>query len=185
MEPIDQLDQSVTISARPTGIRYGLILGLISSVLSVVMMMTNMVDFSGTKSNWMSNVITWGVSVFIYYKAITSHKEELGGFISLGRCVSLGFWVGLISGAISAAFMYIYFTLIDSSILEKTIDLMRANMEEKGMSAGDIDTALSMTSWFISPGSMAIFGLIGGIIMGIILSLLVGLVVKKDPPAFA
>ncbi len=62
---------------------------------------------------------------------------------------------------------------------------MRANMEEKGMSAGDIDTAMSMTSWIISPGVMSIFGLIGGIIMGIILSFLVGLVVKKDPPAFA
>ncbi len=185
MEPIDQLDQSATISARPTGIRYGLILGLISSVLSAVMLMTNMVDFSGTKSNWISNVITWGVSIFVFYKAIETHKEELGGFISLGRCVTLGFWVGLISGAISAAFMYVYFTLIDASFLEKTMDVMRASMEDKGMSAGDIDKAISMTSWFISPGVMSIFGLISGIIMGIILSFLVGLVVKKDPPTFA
>jgi hypothetical protein len=185
MEPIDQFNQSEVISARPTGIRYGLILGLISSVLSAVMMMTNMVDFSGTKSNWLSNVISWGVSIFIFYKAIETYKEELGGFITLGKCISVSFWTGLISGAISAAFLFVYFKFIDVSFLEKTLDLMRANMEEKGMSSSEIDSAISITSWLISPGFMSFAGLLGGIFMGVLVGLILGLIMKKDPPSFA
>ena len=64
MEPLDFNANLKEESARPTGVRYGLILGLISTVLSVVFIMTNTIDFSGTKSNMLSSIISWGVSIF-------------------------------------------------------------------------------------------------------------------------
>jgi len=184
MEPLDYNSISNQVSSKPIGVRYGLILGLVSAALSIVFIMTNTIDFSGTKSNYLSSIISWAVSIFFFYKAIDTYKNEMNGYITLGKCISVSLWVGLVSGLISAVFMFVYFKFIDPTFIDKTMDLMRANLEEKGMEASQIETAINMSSMFLSPASMAGFTLIGSMFMALILGLILGLILKKDPPSF-
>lgn len=184
MEPLDFNANLKEESARPTGVRYGLILGLVSTVLSVVFIMTNTIDFSGTKSNMLSTIISWGVSIFFFYKAISTYKEELNGYITLGKSIVVSMWVGVVSSVISGLFMFIYFKFIDPTFIDKTLDIMRANLEEKGMDTNQIDTAMSMTSMFLTPVSMSLFTILGGVFMGLFLGLVLGLILRKDPPTF-
>ena len=81
-------------------------------------------------------------------------------------------------------FMFVYFKFIDPTFIDKTMDLMRANLEEKGMDASQVETAINMSSMFLSPASMAGFTLIGSLFMALILGLILGLILKKDPPSF-
>ena len=195
MEPLDYNSISNQVSSKPIGVRYGLILGLVSAALSIVFIMTNTIDFSGTKSNYLSSIISWAVSIFFFYKAIDTYKIEMNGYITLGKCISVSLWVGLVSGLISAVFMchlfnhsfnfmFVYFKFIDPTFIDKTMDLMRANLEEKGMDASQVETAINMSSMFLSPASMAGFTLIGSLFMALILGLILGLILKKDPPSF-
>jgi type II secretory pathway component PulF len=92
-----------------------------------------------------------------------------------------------VSSAISSAFTYIYVKFIDAGFIQQMMDRAREGMEEKGtMSEEQVDQAMAMTSKFMTPEMMLIFGMVFGIIFGIIIALIVGLFTqKKNPEPFA
>lgn len=174
-----------TVSPRPISLRYGMILGLASLILSIGLMMSGLIDYSGQKSNILSNILSWGLIIGFLYVAINEHKmKELGGYISLGRCAKIGFWVGLFSGVITAIGMGIYFQFIDPSFFDNVFEQMRDNFEAKGMSEADIDNAISMTKKFMSPTMMAVFGIVGSLIFDTVIGLLIGLILRKERTPF-
>ncbi len=180
------LDQKITpdetsVLAMPISIRYGLILGLISVITSFAMMSMDMMDFSGQKSNVLSNVLSFGTAIVGLYLAINEHKtKELGGFISLGRCVKIGLLVGLISGLISAVGMFIYFQFIAPDYLLSAMEQVRDGLEEKGLSSDQIEQSMGFIKMSMSPASFAIFGLIGHIIIDVLVALILGFFIKKE-----
>jgi hypothetical protein len=172
-----------TVSPRPAGMRWGAILGLISVALTLLYMMLGIIDFSGQKSNMLSNIISWAVMIGIFYFAFKQHRdEELGGFISLGRCVSLGFWISLISGFIGAVFIYVYFGFINPDFMANIMDVAVEQAESRGQDPEQVRQGMEMVGWMFSPGFFAAMGLIMSLIFGLVFSALVGLVVKKEAP---
>jgi hypothetical protein len=180
------LDQKLTtdensVSLRPTAMRYGLILGLISTIATLGLTAIDMVDYTGEKSNLISNLITWGITIGVLYMAINEHKnQDLGGFISLGRCVKLGLLIGIISGIIGAIGMTIYFQFIAPEFLGTVLESMRDRFEEQGLNGDQLESALSMTKMMMSPVSFAIIGIVFSVIFDVIFALVLGLIMKKE-----
>jgi hypothetical protein len=128
--------------------------------------------------NWISYFMT-GVLVFLAHKY---YKDNTSGFMSYGQGIGIAFWMGLISGVISSVFTYIYIKFVDSSFVEMIKEKQLADMEAKGMSEEQIDQAMKMASYFMTPEAMFLFGLIGGIVGTIIIALIVTIFTQKKAP---
>ena len=166
------------VTTRSVGIRYGLILAVLSVAYFVIMNLLG-VDMSQGIGRWASLVFTIGI-LFVGQKHF---KDNGDGFMSFGQGFGIGFWIALISTSISSVFSYFYIKFIDTGFIQTLLDRTREQMEEKGnLSAEQIDQAMEMTSKFMTPESILIFGLIGGFVITLICALIVTIFTQKKAP---
>ena len=166
-----------SVSTRSVGIRYGLIMGIIGIALFVVFIAAD-VDVQGP-ARWL-NVLVLAVIIFLAHKYF---KENGDGFMTIGQGTGIGFWMSLVSSAISSVFTYVYVKFIDTTFIQQMMDKQREAMEAKGtLSEEQVDQAMNMTSKFMTPEMMVVFGLVFGIIFGVIIALVVGLFTQKKNP---
>ncbi len=175
MEQVETPEEKVT--TRAAGIRYGLISGLISIAYFVIL---TMADISMTEGigRWASLLI----SVVIIYLAHKYYKENGDGFMTIGQGTGIGFWLALVSAAISGVFTYVYMKFIDNSMIQQILDKQREAMEERGMDDAQIDQAMSMTEKFMTPEIILGTGLFFGVVIIVIVALLISLVTQKKNP---
>jgi hypothetical protein len=69
-------------------------------------------------------------------------------------------------------------------MIAKIKDLQIEEMEKRGMSDADIETAMKYASAFTSPEMMVVWIILGMAFIGFIISLLVSLITKKVNPNF-
>jgi len=164
------------VTTRGVGIQYGVIAGVVMIIYSVILQISDLAF-----ETWAGNISYVFLAVLIYL----AHKKFLAtgdGFMSFGQGLGIGFWVSLVGGVISSVFSFIYFTFIDTSFTEQLVEKTRFGMEEQGMSDTDIDAAMSITEMFLTPGALAIFGVVFIIIGGFIISLISSAINKKADP---
>jgi len=174
-----------SVSNRQLAIRYGAIWGGISILLTLIGYLTNTDPAMSTTGpiKWVYSLASFGVAIWAIAAAIKIDRDQqLGGYISLGRCVGLGALIGLIAGAIGAVFSFLYMTVINPGFADQMKESMVATYEEQGLSEEQIDMALSMASAFTSPAMMAVFQVIGGAFFGLIIGLIAGAIMKKERP---
>jgi hypothetical protein len=177
------LPDPAAVSPRPTAIRYGLIAGLVLIVLSVLYNVTGMIDYTGQNSNVIPNILNWGTIIAALVLAIKHHRDnELGGFISLGRCVGLGSLTSLVIGVISGIFGVLYFTVIDPGLKGEILSQLQEQFEEQGLDENAIDMAMSWTENMFSPLGLFLMTSLSTLLGGVILSLIIGAIMKKTPP---
>lgn len=169
------------VTTRSVGIRYGLIMAVVSIAYFVILNMAGM-DMSQGIGRWASLIF----NIAIIYMAHKYYKDNGDGFMTIGQGTGIGFWIALISSALSSVFTYIYVKFIDQGFIQQLMDRQREVMEEKGtLTDEQIDQAMNMTSKFMTPELMFVFGFIGGLIILVICAVLVSLFTqKKNPEAF-
>ena len=184
--PNDYIDPS-KVSAWPTASRYGLLAGLVLVVLGLLVHLSGMVDYTdqGGGSNWVVNILNWGITIAAIVMAVKQHREEdLGGFISFGRSFRVGFLVTLVIMVISVVWGYIFFSFVEPGLIEDILTASREQMIEKqGMSEEQAEQGLKMMSWMFTPAMMSLMGGIFSVIAGVIFSLIVGAIMKREHPA--
>jgi hypothetical protein len=176
----DQNEQTVT--TRAAGLRYGLIGGVIAIAYFVILTVAG-IDMTQGIGRWASLIFT----VAIIYFAHKYYKDNGDGYMSIGQGIGIGFWISLVSSFISSTFTFIYIKFIDDTFIQQLLDQSRQSMEESGngMSDEQIDQAMEMTAKFMTPGSMFIFGIIGGLVIGLIVAVIVSLITQKKNPSEA
>ena len=190
---MDTLDDDFTtpnpdeISPRPVGIRYGLILALVTIGLSIVAQI-----FGGEPGNEnfglgiLLGCLSFIIIIGVIAAGIKVHRDqELGGFISFGRAMTVTFWIGLIYTIIATAWQFIYTKLIDPTaheqaleIQEDTLNQLRAQVEDGEVPEAYLSIAESATSLGTNPIALFIFS----ILIILFLGLFVSLFMKKDKP---
>lgn len=162
------------ITPRSVGMKYGLILGLASILVSALnFIITN-------KTDGPASYLGFVLMVVALVLAMREYKSQGDGFMSFGQGFGVGFFVSLISGILGAIFSYIYFTFIDDSILEIAKNEAIMEMEKQNVPA----EAYEMMGFFTSPGFISGSALIGSLIAGIIFTLIISAIMKKDRPEF-
>ena len=184
--PNDYIDPS-KVSAWPTASRYGLLAGLILVVVGLLVHLSGMVDYTnqGGASNWIVNLLNWGITVAAIVMAVKQHRDEdLGGFISFGRSFRVGFLVTLVIAVVSMVWGYIFFSFVEPGLIEEILAASREQMiEQQGMSEEQAEQGLKMMSWMFTPVMMSLMGGIFSVIAGVIFSLIVGAFMKREHPA--
>jgi len=167
-------------SVKKIALSYGLLLALLSIVLSVFAYVTdNYID-----RPWWLSVLSMLVMIAIIVYGLKAFKNENGGFLSIGEAIKVGLAISLISGIIVAIYNYIFVTVIEpeyvTQLLEFTEEKMIADNPE--MTESQLNMAMDMTEKFMSPMMMTAFAIIGTLFFGFIISLISGLILKQKRP---
>ena len=169
---------SAPVTTTSVSIRYGLLAGVASIILSLLLFLTNM-DQSPVR--WLGLVIIVGAIVLAH----NQFKQGNGGFMSYGQGLGIGTLLSAVSGIISTIFSYIYMTYIDTGYMARVMEKTRMDMEAKGnMSDAQIDQAMGMAEKFSGGVWILVFGILGGIFIGFVISLIISAFTKHNRPEF-
>jgi Protein of unknown function (DUF4199) len=170
-----------TVSVMPTGNKWGLILGAAGVILSLLFFLLGIIDYTGTKSKLLPNLIQWSVTGAIFYLAIKAHRDEdLGGWISLGQCIKLGAYMGLIAGIMTAIYMFVHIKFIQPDFLNLITEAAENQAEANGQDPEQVKKGMEMVRWMFTPSTMAVIAFIGSVITSVVISLIEGLFMKKE-----
>jgi hypothetical protein len=168
------------ITTRSTGVRYGLINGVIGIVVFLGLNLSG-VDMTEGPARWIGIL----VSAVVLYLAHQYFKQNGNGYMSYGQGIGIALWMGIVSSVISSIFTYIYVKFIDTEFLNAIREKQEEAMAERGMSDEQIEQAMKFAEMFSTAEAMLIFGLVFGIIGMIIIGLLVSIFTKKQSPETA
>jgi hypothetical protein len=169
-------------SAAPTttsiGLRYGLLTGLLSIIISFLL---NVTQLEQSPAKWLTLVVLV-VGIILAQKAF---RQANAGFMSYGQGLGLGMMLAAVSSVLSAVFSYLYVMLIDPEMPTRILEKGRADLEARGnLSDAQIDQAMHWTTMLVQGPALAGIALVGGVFMGLIVSLITAAVLKNPKPEF-
>ena len=153
---------------------YGLYVGILLTLYSVVMYVLGQ---SQNKSLVFVPFILYAVCIVLaqfYYR-----NNELNGTITYGQAVGIGVAVMFFSGIIAALYSLIIFK-IDPSLLDQIKIAQEEAYLQNGMSEEMIEKTMEMSAKMMTPGWMAIMGLLSSVLIGTIISLVSAIFIKKQ-----
>jgi len=93
--------------------------------------------------------------------------------------------IGLVASVISIIYFFIYIKFINTNMITEMLEQTRQQMEANanGMSPEQMDKALEMTTKFMQPAWMMVFGLLMYVIASAIFGAIIAIFVKKEDPS--
>lgn len=170
------MEENESPSIKSIAVKWGVINGLLAIALLVI------IDISGLNGNQVVGWIGYAVFAVLVVLAHKEYKSEGDGYMSYGQGLGIGTLAMVVSSVISSIFLFIYISFISSGFIDAIKEKSIMDMEEKGMSDAEIDQAMGFSEAFMTPGAMAIMGLIFGIFIGFIIALLVSIFTKNQRP---
>jgi hypothetical protein len=166
------------LTTTSVGLRYGLLTGIASAIISFLL---NMSHLEQSPAKWLTFVVIIG-GIMLAQRA---YRQANGEFMGYGEGLSVGMVTAAVSSVISAAFSYLYVTLIDPEMTARILDKARADMEERGtMSDAQMDQAMHWTTMFVQGPALAGIALVGGLLTGLLVSLITAAILKNPKPEF-
>jgi len=158
---------------------------MISAVLIIISLIFYII---GDLRNQFAGYLTLAITIAgIIYFTFEYRNKNLGGYISYGESVGYGVLVGLIIGIVTGIFAYLLFTVISPELVEEARLEAERNLYRVNPNLTDeqVELALKMQYWMISPTGSLIMSIFGGAFQGLLISLIGGIFTKKkDPNAF-
>jgi Protein of unknown function (DUF4199) len=168
----------------PYAIRFGIILGLISVVISIISYFIFPIDPETLKpkNSWIQTIIGLITIVALIYIGTKAYRdEELEGNISYSKSVGFAFYMSLPYAIITAAYTFIFFKFIDPTMIENIAKMQYDKMAEKGMTDEQIQQSLGFMAYMNNPAVYALFSIFGCIIYSVIIGLITSIFTKKVP----
>jgi|SRR5688572_26324374 len=170
--------EETTPSSSPTvmsvGLKFGLILGLVSVVQSLVVFALGSNPFT---NNWLNTTIAILISVGAVIFAQKAFKDGGDGFMSYGQGLGIAMVVSMVAIVIGMVFSYIYINFIDPSAFEAVWEKAAEDMQAQGQSEEQMEMGLE---W--GRKLFWVFYLIGGAFWALIIGLIVTIFTQKKAP---
>jgi hypothetical protein len=154
----------------------GLIFGLAGVVFTLLMYYLNLTF------NKSVGYIFLLLAIFLLYYFIKSYRENyMHGNITYGQSVGAGVILFLYYSVISAIFIYILYTVIDTGLTGKMLAYVEEQLRKGGkVPEGSIDTVMAFQKKLLKPEILAIGSLLTNMLFGVVISLLVSIFTKKE-----
>lgn len=169
---MEKKNPSVLINA----LTWGVIIGLVSIVYSVILYMFNL-TFNRALGYAGLIIIIAGLAI-----AMKSYRDNvLDGILPFGKAFGLGVLIVVVSGLLGSIFTYLLYTVIDPELQDKLLEFTADKMLESGrVPEAQLDQALEFSKKFISPIYLTISGFIISCIGGTILALIMAAIFKNE-----
>ena len=171
---MDEKQPTVTSVA----LKYGLVGGLFVVLYTTILMVMDM------STNKLFGALTYLILLAILFVAMKQFKKENFGYMSFGQGLGIGTLVSAIIGIVSGVFVVIYTTFIDPDHFNKIFEEQRMELEDRGMSDAQIDTALSIGQSLQGPFMTIVMSIVGYAFIGFLVSLIISAIMKKNRPEF-
>jgi hypothetical protein len=168
---MEKKNPSVLVNA----LNWGVIIGLISIVYSVILYMLNKI-FSQALGYAGIIIIIAGLGI-----AMKSYRDNvLDGVLPFGKAFGFGMLIIVVAGLLGAVFTYLLYAIIDTGLGERMMEFTSERMLKRGVPEAQLDLILERAAKFQKPLPMAITGLITSILGGVVLSLIMAAIFKKE-----
>jgi len=165
-----------------TSVRYGLILGGIMVALPLIFYGLGLEKDDTVQQ--ISGYLNMAIAAAVIFLGTKEYRDKDGnGFMSFGSGFSTGMTITLIGGAISSAFTYVYFTVINPGMVTYIKLKQEEELLKRGMSDSEVEKMAENMAMWMSPGMMTIFAFVAMLLIGLIISLICGGVLKKEDPS--
>ncbi|MHA8091615.1 DUF4199 domain-containing protein [Aquirufa regiilacus] len=176
--------ETTTTSKSLLLIKWGIIGGLLSFLVSVVTQYSGLAeDFSETLG-WVSFLVTFVINVTVLFLALKEVRAQQGGFLSYGEGLGSSTLLGGLWGIVAGGFNYIYINFIDDAVIQKQMDLARQRLEDQGLSESQIQDAEKITNMMLGPGVQFITIVFVTVLFMFVLGLIVSGIMKREKPMF-
>jgi len=160
------------------GLIWGLILGFVSIIFSVVLYMFDQF------ANQSLSLIGLALSIVILIFAYKSFRDQVrGGVLPFSTALGFGVIAFLVSSIMSGAYTVVLLEVIDPELIDKIKEAaIEKGIERSGgrAPAEAIEEGMEMMSFMFKPLWMAIMGVFSGTFMGTIISLIMSAIFKRE-----
>jgi hypothetical protein len=168
---MEKKNPSILVNA----LNWGVIIGLISIVYSVILYMLNQ-TFNQALGYAGIIIIIAGLAL-----AMKSYRDNvLDGVLPFGKAFGFGILIIIVAGLLGAIFTYLLYAVIDSGLSEKMMEFTTEKMLKRGVPEAQLDVVLERAQKFQKPFPMAISGFIASCLGGVVLSLIIAAIFKKE-----
>jgi len=168
------------ITTAKTALNFGLILGGVSLVFSLMLFFLDM-HYQGETA---TSLIGYTLLIGLILWAIMHFKKNNDGYISLSEALKTGVGAALISAIIVCIYTIVLIQYLDPEFLDKSIEYQKQKMlqENPEISVENVNKMFDMQKEFSGPFIISGFIIIFNLFFGFIISLIFGLIVKKSKP---
>ena len=173
------------VSMMPSVLKYGVIGGLAIAIYKYFNYST-LFATSSMGNMFLAFLVNLVLFGGLIYLVIKEHRDkELGGYITMGRCLGVGILTIIFASLLGGIFDYVYMAFIDPEIQQKLTTQLSWMYEMMGMDEDQIEDAMEATEDInLEPSLMMSVGgaAIGGAFSGLILSAIIGAFTRKNHP---
>ncbi len=164
------------IPVKKTILNYGLLLGIVTVTIGIVMYLTN----NTLKPHWIFSVISILSLIIIISYGINTFKTNNNDYLTLTDALKIGIGIAIIGGLINVIWLLLLTTVIEPNHYQQLIELEKEKLMERNLSKAKIEQSISAMEKIISPFFTITISLIGNLFFGFIISLIGGLIMKKE-----
>ena len=124
------------------------------------------------------------IDTSILFLTLKEFREQNAGYLGYSQGLGVSTLLGAIWGLASGAYNYIYLNFIDTTVLQKQLDIAREKMEEQGLSESQITEAMKVSSMMMGPGVQFVLIVLMSTLFIFLLGLIVSAILKKEKPFF-
>lgn len=149
----------------PIALKYGIITGLASGALSVIMFIS-----SAFETVWIGIVLALIISVGGIVLAHREYKRVNNGYMAYGKGLLIGTVMSIIAGLISGLISFGYIQFVDPGVIDRMKEMQIAMMEKFGLPEDKMEEAVAQLDEQFTPTKQLTSGLTSGLVGGFILS---------------
>ena len=164
-------------SSKQIMLNHGMILGLVSVLMSVVIYAMGLIY----EQDWKVALLSFIIMAVITFMGLKKFKEGNNNLLSLGQALKIGLGIALIGSIIGVLYNQIFINFIEPDFMENMMKVGEQKMLEQNPNMTDeqLEVAKGMQEKMSSPLIGAAFGIIGSLFFGFIISLIEGLILKR------
>jgi uncharacterized membrane protein (DUF485 family) len=167
-----------------SSLTYGVYLGLISIITSVVVWAGGLMESMGLFGSAIIGLASFLIMFLILFFFTKAYRNnEMNGIISFKQAFQFAMLVIVFSIIITTVYNYIFYTLIDPEYMKNLMAVMQQKtmdyMEKVGAPEAQIEKTIERFSEIPTIWKTLRQGVISGVIAGTIISLIVAAIVKK------
>ena len=167
--------ENQTTSSKSIMINNGLILGLISILISVsVYAVGDVYD-----QHWSISLISFLIMVAVLVMGIKKFKASNGGFLTIGGAIKIGLGIALISGIISVLYTFVFTSYIEPDFFMNMAQVQEQKLIDAGLTDEQIEMQLEMMGKMSGTTMTSAMILIFSLFFGFIISLISGAIMKE------
>jgi hypothetical protein len=153
---------------------------------SALIIVTLLIYMLGQTNTTAVSFIGYALLAFCLYFFTKKYRdEELGGYISYSQSLGFGVLIGVFAGILLAFFTYIEMKYIDSTLVDKALDMAQENLLKNGsIPEEQIEKSMEMMRKFMNPPMIALSTVFSYAFLSLIISLITSAIIKKERSPF-